>query len=250
MRRLALVIPAVAIICSPAAICAQAKSAALVGWLRDASGTPVARADINIESLRAWTRTDTAGFFRLRALEPGRVVVGVRRLGYEPQVFDFTLTNAREDTIAVTMQPNARLLEAMQIDAALERRYDALSGFYERRARGSGIFITREEIEQHHSTQLSDALREIPGLIFARGRGGGRGIRFQSAATKRLDCPPQYFIDGRRVAGTDVDDYPSNDIEAVELYSGAAATPAQFGQSASRYTCGTIVIWTRIPGLP
>jgi hypothetical protein len=80
-------------------------------------------------------------------------------------------------------------------------------------------------------------------------RTGTWSLRFESSASKRSDCPPQYYVDGHRVANTEIDDYPVSDVEAIELYSGPAATPLQFSQSASAYTCGTVVIWTRIPGL-
>ena len=251
MRRIAAVLVGVACLSLSAAdqARAQSRSAILLGWIRDSAGKPVPRADVNIESLHAWTRTDTLGFFKLASLDPGKVTVGLRRLGFEPQTFEFTLRPARQDSVSVTMLPNVEVLEAMKVDAALERRYVALAGFYERRARDSGVFLTREDIEQHHSSQLSDALRTLPNLQFSHGR-GGRGIRFQSASVKRFDCPPDYWIDGRRVTNTDADDYPTSDIEAVEVYSGPSSTPSQFGASPARYTCGTIVIWTRIPGLP
>jgi hypothetical protein len=230
----------------------QRRSATLVGWIKDSTGAPIDRADVEIESMHALTRSDSAGAFKLRALDPGGVTVHVRRLGFDPQSFDFTLHASAEDSVAVTMRLNPRLLEAMRTDASIERRYTALEEFYRRRARagGSGYFLTREEIERHHTNVLSDALREMPGLRVVRGHGTRSGVRFDSSNSKRLDCPPQYWIDGRRVNNTEIDDYPASDVEAIELYAGPSSTPMQFSQSVSSYTCGTVVIWTRIPGVP
>ena len=46
----------------------------------------------------------------------------------------------------------------------------------------------------------------------------------------------------------EVDDFPATDVEAMELYFGPATTPVQFSQGAI-VACGTVVIWTRIPGI-
>lgn len=40
----------------------------------------------------------------------------------------------------------------------------------------------------------------------------------------------------------------ASDIEGVELYNGPFTTPMQFSQYSSSSTCGTIVIWTGVPG--
>lgn len=39
-------------------------------------------------------------------------------------------------------------------------------------------------------------------------------------------------------------------VEAMELYDSFATVPSQFSHSANAVPCGTILIWTRIPGKP
>jgi hypothetical protein len=227
----------------------QKRSAVLFGWVRDSTGSPIPFADVEIAFTDAWSRSDTLGRFSLRALDPGKVTVNIRRLGFAASSFDLTLHPASTDSVSVVMNANPRVLAAMRSDASLERRYIALEGFYRRRSLGgSGTFLSREEIESHHTTALSGILREVPGLRIVRAGTARSGVRFQSSNAMRRDCPPQYWLDGRRMNGAEIDDFPASDVEAIELYSGPSSTPVQFSQSASQYTCGTVVIWTRIPG--
>ena len=36
--------------------------------------------------------------------------------------------------------------------------------------------------------------------------------------------------------------------KAIEFYSGPATIPPQFAPRFNSYTCGAVVIWTRLPG--
>ena len=246
----------------PAATAAhgQERNAAIVGWIHDASGVPVANAQIDVMAalspanqlmhLVASGRTNDSGWFAVRSLAPAAITVRIKRLGFDPQQFEFTLHAGKIDSVNVSMPQNAQLLEAMRTDASLAQRYKDLEGFYRRRAKGYGAFITREEIEARHTNTLSDMVRDLPGVRLVHAGTARQGVRFDLSNSKAIDCPPQYWIDGRRVTNTEIDDYPATDVEGIELYSGPASTPMEFSQTAARYTCGTIVIWTRVPGAP
>jgi len=250
--RLALVAVALGATTPIASARAQSKSAALVGSIRDAAGHPIDNADVAVESMHALARTDSAGRFQLRSLDPARVTVTIRRLGFDPESFDFTLHAMTDDSVAVTMQQNVQLLDAMKSNAALSHHFAALEDFYKRRSHGTGgSFLTRAEIERRNTTVLSEVLRDVPGVRILRG-GGSRqsGVRFASSSTRSQVCMPNVWIDGQLARNTEVDEIPANDVEAMELYPGPSTTPMQFSQQATSYACGAIVIWTRLPGLP
>lgn len=234
-------------LCAASRVAAQSRNASLVGWIRDSTGAPVMGADVEIAALHALAQTDSTGAFALHRLAPGKVTVLIRHIGDDPQQFDFVLHGGLPDSVSVTMSRNAQLLDAMRTDGDMRRRVAALDGFYRRRARGNGVFITREELDARHTNLLSDALREIPGLQFAR-RGGRQDVRVPESIGRVVDCPPQYWVDGERVYNIQTDAFPASDIEGIEIYAGPANTPARFAQSAGHYTCGTIVLWTRVPG--
>jgi hypothetical protein len=72
-------------------------------------------------------------------------------------------------------------------------------------------------------------------------------VRFVTASIARKDCVPQYWLDGVRAEGVEIDDFPPREIEGIEVYQGPSTTPAQFSQG-SISKCGAIVLWTRVPG--
>jgi hypothetical protein len=51
-----------------------------------------------------------------------------------------------------------------------------------------------------------------------------------------------------QVSGYSIDDMPPGDVEGVELYAGAAGLPPEFNRMRGTTICGTVAIWTRIPG--
>ncbi len=224
-------------------------SAALVGWIRDSLGAPIDRADIGVELNNVWARTDSTGRFRLGNLVPGKTTIIVRRFGFEPQHFDFELHASSEDSVAVTMNAYAHTLPGVRTEEAVTRQQQALQDFDRRRAHGGGLFVTRADIERHQTSVLSETVRELPGVRIVRGGRSRSGLRFDSSNSRAHDCPPLYWLDGRHVTGVDIDDFPAWDVEAIELYTGPASTPAQFSLG-NVVTCGTVVIWTRVPGKP
>jgi len=207
-------------------------------------------ADVEVATSQAHGRTDSTGLFHIRMLDPGPTRITIRRLGFAPASFDFTLHASGEDSLAVTLEESAETLDAVRTTAAEARRIEDLKGFYERRQRGGGVFITRDEIEAHHTNVLSAVLRDASGVQIVRNRRGGTDLRFDASQLKNRDCAPDYWIDGQRVRAPQLDDFSATDIEGIELYSGPSTTPMRFSQTASMATCGTVVLWTRIPGEP
>lgn len=251
-RRLTVAVGLAVGVVAPRSLASQAKSAALVGWIHDASGQPLANADVSIGSMNALVRTDSSGMFQFRSLDPEHVTVTIRRLGYDPETFEFTLHASGVDSVAVTLQQNVQLLDAVHSNAALSHRFAALEEFYNRRTRGNGgAFLTRADIERRHTTVLSEVLRDSPGVRILRSNGRQPGgVRFASTSTRSQVCAPNVWIDGQLARNTEVDEIPANDVEAMELYPGPSTIPMQFSQQASSNACGAIVIWTRLPGTP
>ena len=76
---------------------------------------------------------------------------------------------------------------------------------------------------------------------------GRNTLRFTRTQGPR-DCPPQYWVDGQRIEAGQPDEFTPEDVEAIEIYAGPATIPVQFAPRPWAYTCGSIVIWTRLPG--
>ncbi len=229
---------------------AQHPTASLVGWVRDSTGSPIVAAEVDIVASKARGHTDSTGLFHLRSLDTGLVRITIRRLGYEPAAFDFRLHSEFVDSIAVTLQAHAQQLDAVRTNASVSRRFQDLQGFYQRRAHGGGVFITRDQIEARHTNVLSEVLRDAAGVHIETNSRGHADLRFEASQLKNRDCAPDYWVDGQRVRSPRLDDFPATDIEAIELYAGPSTTPLRFSQTTSMATCGVVVLWTRIPGEP
>jgi hypothetical protein len=226
---------------------AYAQKVTLAGVVRDSSGAPIPEADVSIPAAHVLTRTDNSGVFLLTRVSSGPTELSVRRLGFVPRSLQIDVRPAAADTIIVTMAPQVLELPGVVVNDQTKRHLLWIEDFYRRRSKGiGGTYYTRDDIEARHASRLSDVLRDAPGVRFIRSRGGS-GIRFDSPANFRRDCLPQYFIDGQRVTNVELDDFPARDIEGIELYAGPSSTPTQFQQGAVS-TCGTVVIWSRVPG--
>jgi hypothetical protein len=120
-----------------------------------------------------------------------------------------------------------------------------MRGFYQRRQRYGGHFLTREQIEPHDDSRMTDLLRaRVPGVSLAGAGPGPTRLRLRNQR-----CAPMVWIDGASTpAGEfDVDVIQPFTVAAIEVYSGTATVPAEFRTSFGRDNCGgTIVIWSRM----
>lgn len=220
----------------------------LAGVVRDSGGVPIPEADVSIPSAHLLTRTDNAGSFVLTRVDPGQTELSIRRLGYVPRSLQIDVHPNVNDTLVIVMVAQALEIPGVAITEQTKRHLLWIEDFYRRRSKGiGGTFYTRDDIEARHASRLSDVLRDAPGVRFVRARGGGSGVRFDTPANFRRDCQPQYFVDGQRVSNIELDDLSARDVEGVELYAGPSSTPTQFQQGAVT-ACGTVVIWSRVPG--
>jgi hypothetical protein len=216
------------------------------GVVVDSAGTPVSDAALGIIAIHHATRTDEHGLFAIPAVPKGDVEISVRRLGYEPLLVKFVVSGGPADSIRVVMAELPQVLEAITVSATERHRRQRIEDFYWRRARGLGTYVTREEILKRRASVPSDVLRTAKGVRFVR-TAAGTGIRFNSSVNARNGCVPMIWIDGQRAPGMEIDEISLNDIEGIELYNGPSTTPPEFWQANSAQ-CGTIVVWSRLPG--
>jgi len=220
-------------------------STALVGSVRDSLGQAIPGAELRMGG-GLLARTNDAGGFRIAEVPVGHLTLAVRRLGFAPLSTDVTLRAGRVDSLVVSLVALAAELPSITVeDDANARSHKFLAGFWERRAQGFGSFMTREQIEARHSTSFADVVRMVPSTSITTVNGRPQ-IRFHRSVTTR-DCPPQYWLDGQRVEQASPDEFLPDDVEAIEIYPGPATVPVQFAPRPYQYTCGAIIIWTRVP---
>lgn len=214
----------------------------LVGVVRSPTGAALQGVSVAIPG--SIVQTDVRGAFELLTGETDTVTISLRSVGYEPIDALLVARNSLWDTVMVQMEPSAQRLSNVKVSENLTRSSLALRSFDERKARGLGTFITREEIVERGSSRLSDLLRTKRGVQVIRGK-----VRFASKTGARGgNCQPDIWLDGTRSRGMEVDEILPNTVEAMELYPNFSTIPVEFQPVGANTTpCGTIVIWTRIP---
>lgn len=231
----------------PAGLAAQSQVTTLVGSIRDSAGHAVSGVEVRLNGGALLGRTNDSGGFRIGAVPVGRTTVGVRRMGFAPTTAEVMLRANRVDSLVLTLSATALSLPGVLVeDEAMTRSKRLLAGFWERRSRGFGSFLTREQVEARNTSDFAELVRMIPSA-YVMNVNGRNTIRFKRNAGTR-DCPPQFWVDGMRVERAEADEFSPQEVEAVEVYPGPATIPVQFMPRPNSYTCGAVVIWTRLPG--
>jgi hypothetical protein len=209
------------------------------GTVVDSAGAPVAGAEVRAVGTELLVLTSDSGIFRAE-LPAGPVVFAVRRLGYEPSTFMATLRPGKTNGVRLTLTTMAQGLP--EVVVAEQRDQSWLRTFNQRAANQQGTFITRSEIERARARITSDILRRrVPSVQVVPTRTGTRVFIRGNTAHR---CAPQLFVHATPYSG-DLDDFPPDAIEALEIYSGASELPPEL--NIGRAMCGAIVIWTRDP---
>lgn len=221
---------------------AQSGRASLSGVVRDSTRSPVALVQVSVG--RAAVATDSAGRFELVNLPPGHRTVLARRMGFSPRQHPIVLADGRVDTLTIVLLLLPRDLPGVTSEARVSGR---MADFVRHRTNGMGTYLDRKQLEARNTPNLSDVLRRMAGIRLVTDRAGRTHVRM-GRTTGGRDCPPNFWVDGVQSRFLGVDDIPVADIEALEVYKGQAGLPPEFNARTGNPSCGTVVIWTRIPG--
>jgi len=220
---------------------------ALVGLVRDSAGHGIPGAEVRARGNVVVAITNDSGRFHVGQMPIGARGVFVRRLGFAPQRVPIrTSLEGSIDSVEVVLTAVVQSLAAVVAQDphdSLSRK--VLAEFWERRARGFGKFVTRDEIERKGASRFVDVVRSVSGLSIMNYR-GRQEIRFRGAGIGSANCPPQYWMDGIPLQSGSAEEISPENVEAIELYASPATTPPQF--STRNPTCGTVVVWSRLPG--
>jgi hypothetical protein len=201
-------------------------------------------------ALRALTARD--GTFRLPPIPSGLATVEVGMLGYQTTTFTIEVVAGRTLTLDLQLEVDAVRLDPLHVSGR-SRLSPEMRGFYERRDRGGGHFITRAEIDETRSQLVTDVLRRVPGVRIER-MGGPFGSTqvVQMGRARGISgttiCPVLYYMNGSPLSvptELGINHFVrANEIDAMEIYDGASRVPSRFHSSNRGARCGVIVIWT------
>ena len=227
----------------------------VAGRVVDAStGQAVAAARVEIGT--AWHATSgDDGTFRLERVTPGDHELIVRRLGYVPRKYPLRVSEGLNAPIEISINPAPAELPGVTVEA--ERGY--LGGFWDRRSKGLGHFITRADIDRRKPVRVADMLRGVSGArVFSTDHGYAVGSNRGSREFSGGECIAAVFLNGvpYQMSSGGLNDIDPDHVEAIEYYSSGARVPTQFNSSvggsrrgagvlAGHPKCGVVAIWLR-----
>ena len=247
----------------------------------DSGRPPVVGADVSIAKVQKRVLTDSAGRFRFRDLPVGEHFVMLRAIGFSAESSKVMVNPDESVSMEVVLQrTTGTVLPERVVTAAEAAPTEAkLVEFTERREKGVGHFVTREQLMKAEGGKRTtgDVISQIPGT---RVRRGGNKTWVASARTPKVEtcafCPAtidtsssstlnaadfsagarpacymDVYVDGVMVFDSrhpgnglfDVNTISPEHIAGIELYSSAAQVPAKYNRTGA--SCGVVLIWTR-----
>lgn len=224
---------------------ANAQQAATVGGslLDRASRAPVEGARVSILGSSLGASTDSAGRFEVGGVPAGVRVFQVRAIGYAVSSWIVELGEGQHLRQVFELERRAILLDSITV-AGGPANWRSEAGFEQRRLRGDGFFITRQQIQQRYATNIADLMRTVPSVMTTC---NGRGCVVRMLRGAR-PCLPEYFLDGFPATFATGPSFPISQIRGVEVYRDRFEVPAEFQRP--NLACGVIAIWTIEPGTP
>jgi len=251
----------------PASAQEREGQATVTGRVLDAeSGAPIDAVAVRLAGERGEFvgATDDQGAFLFARVPSGAYEIVLEHLAYGTRSDSLEVDPGVLVNLELRLRMEPIELEPLVVVAEQRSVSPMLLGFYERMSMDvGGRFITREDIEDRQPVRITHMIQDLPSVtvVTASGPFGGRSCnaapwfrgKWQRSSSGALwRCYPNVYVDGielSRGPGGSVgpvclDDFvvPS-EVEAIEVYKGAASLPAEFGGSSGR--CGVIVIWTR-----
>jgi hypothetical protein len=209
-------------------------TASVSGVVLGEGGRPLHDVEIRVVNARPVTRTDVAGRFTLNNLPAGTQLLSVRRIGYLVGDVAVELRPNR------TMSQNILLRRVVSLDSirVVARRSRYADFEYRRRNSPVGRFLTANDLQKQHITELAPAIQKVGGFTVV-GFGPNTQVYSTVAKMSRPNCKEvNVVIDGLDQATINM--VPPHDIAAVEVYPEAAGAPGQY-----RSECGLILVWTK-----
>jgi len=201
----------------------------LAGTVTDAAtGAPVEAASVELAGTSAATRTDAAGAFRLRGLEPGAYRVMVRRAGYAAREVAAEARNGTTTRLAISIQPLPVALAPLRVAAES--------------APAAGGTLSRAQIEASGARTAAEVVERLPGVV-VRGTGptGAKTVSIRgSAADEVLVLVDGVALNDPVSGEADLATVPAGAIERVTVLPGART--ARYGPRA---VAGVVLIETR-----
>ena len=223
-----------------------ATGAALAGVVTAPDGHPLEGAQVGVDGSDVTATTDAQGAFALASVPDGSRMAEARVLGYLPRRVRVDPLRGETRAVTIVMSKRAQELNTVTVFGKPSWKMRDFTGFQERRRKGFGHFITREQIAQTNDVSICDLLSRVPGVTISSNGGIGCSARLRAMVTGVgggvSACEPKVYMDNLPFDGSVAEftrSYSPRDIMGIEVYS-ASTQPVQY-----QGLCGSLVVWTR-----
>jgi hypothetical protein len=202
------------------------------------NGRPLADVMVSVKGTDALHVTDSTGAFAIERIPAGRHTL---RLAWHDRVsedYQVAVGAGQAIQLAILLDVGSVELAPIVVEATSTDAILSLAGFYQRRNKGFGRFVTGEDIERRKPANLS-AMLTTSGITMRCVRTACYPTRYTSGRR----CAVPVFLDGLRVEAYDIDNIPPTDVLGIEVYRQGADTPAEFSRWSA--DCGAVLIWTK-----
>lgn len=221
------------------------------GTVISANKTPVSQARVRVLGTGLTAITGADGAFEVTRVPTGRQRLKVVMIGYTPTAMAIEITAGATLEVSLVLEPLA--LETVTV-TAVPNFFAGMTGFEERRARGSGWYFNREEIKVMQARQVTDVLRRVPGMQIETVVGGLSGGSPTARTGRNISgagspCVMTYYVNGSPFplsGDISINHFiAAEDVAAIEVYTGSAQIPPEFNSSLHGSRCGVVAIWMR-----
>lgn len=203
--------------------------AAVRGTVTDPTGAPLPAATVLLEGTGLGASTDAEGAFALPAVPPGAYVLRASMVGYAAETREIDLTAGQTLEVHVALAPVDYSL-GRDVVVTATRTEQAVAT-----APASISVVSGHDLQQRPVGDLSDALRDLPGLSLGAGSQGRRQIQIRGMDGSYT----LVLIDGKRVNSSeavfrhndfDIGLLPVEAVERIEVVRGGMS--ALYGSEA------------------
>jgi hypothetical protein len=208
----------------------------------------IANAQVREDRAGTLTTSSQNGQFTLTGLAYGTSTISVRSIGHLPQTVPVDILAGAPADVTVTLLTQKNVLDTVRVRAS--RTIADENGFNERRKAGWGRFFDSEAIDRMQPFETSDIVRHSAGVRVVTAGFDSR-IMMRNPENGHWNCPPVYYLDGRKLLGIETTRdlemvAPPEELAAVEVYNDPMAVPGQFDGG---FACGAVVMWSLPPNL-
>lgn len=208
---------------------AQPSSAVIEGQVVAEDNQPLPAASIALEELSKGTSTDASGTFKIYNLKPGRYTLTVSMIGYKTYRETVSLSEGETAKLNITLLTESYSLGDDVVITATRTEQAVAT------APASISVVSAQLLEQQPVADLTDALRNIPGVNLSASSQGRKTIQLRGMESSHT----LLLIDGRRVNSSEAvfrhNDYdlsmlPIDAVDRIEVVRGGMS--ALYGSEA------------------